>query len=226
MKGCVMSRQSYLKSTGVFLSVCVAVVAAACAPVRALDFNDMRNLIKNQVGESVIISVAQQDPNLAITPEQANELRGMGASESLINSIRRAPDGYSGTGTTTYSSVPYGTPIATGDYYTGTSVPQSPAPAQALPYQTTATYPTTTYVDPNAIYYDPSAPVVIQSAPTVIYETPAVIPAPTYVYPRSSSWGFSIGVGDGWGHRPRYYRDHRPYRRPPYYGGHRPRHRW
>lgn len=236
MKGRIMPITFISKPARVlFLSLCVAALGAPSAV--ALDFNDVRNLIKNQVAENTIISVAQQDPNLSITSAQADELRGMGASENLVRSLRQtasypadagASVGYPVNGSPAYVLQDGSVATDEYDYYDQASAPQSATlPQTTVPYSTTTTYPSTstTYVDPDVVYYDPSTPVVINSPPVVVYETPTVVAAPTYVYPRSSSWGFSVGFGSGWGHRPRYYRDHRPYRRPPPYYGHRPRSR-
>ncbi len=89
-------------------------MAAAClAP--ALDFSDVQNLLKNQVPEPVIINMTRSDANLAITQEQANQLRSLGASENLIRAIRPANPGAAGAagsasqaGTATYGQPAYG----------------------------------------------------------------------------------------------------------------------
>ncbi len=90
----------------------VAVAAAVfftVAGARALDYNDLRNLVTNNVSESVILNMVQQDSSLAITVEEANELRRLGASEGVVMSIPRLvggsviqPGGSTTTSTTTY----------------------------------------------------------------------------------------------------------------------------
>lgn len=85
------------------LALCL--MAAAClAP--ALDFSDVQNLIKNQVPEPVIINMTRNDANLAITQEQANQLRSLGASDNLIRSIRPANPGAAATASTAGSTNP------------------------------------------------------------------------------------------------------------------------
>ncbi|MCD7897853.1 MAG: hypothetical protein LUG50_14455 [Planctomycetaceae bacterium] len=79
------------------------------AGAQALDYNDLRNLVSNNVSDSVILNMVQQDSNLAITVEEANELRRLGASESVVMSIPRLvggsviqPGGSTSSSTTTY----------------------------------------------------------------------------------------------------------------------------
>lgn len=54
------------------------------ASVQALDLDDIRLLLDNQVPESVIIDMAAQQGNIGLTESEANELRLSGASENLI----------------------------------------------------------------------------------------------------------------------------------------------
>lgn len=183
-------------------------VLFAVSVVHALDYNDVKNLLRNQVAESVIINMAQQDATLAITNDQANELRAMGATEHLVSSIRRAvsapPPAVVSTpvpqGTVGYPTSE-GTYISANEVYGGYEYPQG----------------TTTYVDPN-VYYTPSYPVVVEQAPIIVEQAPTVIyETPTYVYPSSRpSWGFEINIGGGgrkhnrWGGR---HGGRRPHRR-------------
>lgn len=203
------------------LGLCCAVLGAA--PASALDFNDVQNLIRNQVPENVIINMTQQDSSLVITPEQANQLRGMGASESLIAAIRPA------------ASTQAAVPSSASDYmYPADGGYQASVPAQpSVSYgydssgnivyfdqntgqvQSTVPQPSVSYASPGVTYYDPSTPIIIDSSPTVIYETPTIVTSPSYVYSHEPSWGFSIGFGSGYnrwhGGPPRY----RPGNRPP-----------
>lgn len=150
--------------------VVAATVLVAVSTASALDFNDIKNLIANQVSESVIQNMVRQDTSLAITDGQANELRGLGASESLVASIRRAPT--SGT-------------FADGSsYVTEGSYAAPQVVADGKPQSFTATDGVTYQLNPSTgNYYRVSPQVVVQQAPTVVYEAPRVYTTPTYVYP-------------------------------------------
>lgn len=72
------------------------VLAALClglasAGARALDYNDVVELLQNQVSDSVIINMAKAQPSLYITEEEANYLRAMGASENVIAALNPRP---------------------------------------------------------------------------------------------------------------------------------------
>lgn len=199
-------------------ALCLAVLSAA--PAAALDFNDVQNLLRNQVPDNVIINMAQQDSSLAITPDQANQLRSLGASESVIAAIRPAASAV--------AAAPQSYPVTVDSGYATTTT----APSSGLSYgydssgnvvyydqatgrvHSTVPQTSTTYVSPDVTYYEPSAPVVVASSPTVIYETPTIVTSPSYYgYSRSPSWGFSVGFGSGWGDRR--WGGYRPYHRPP-----------
>lgn len=157
-----------------FALVLAATVVVAVSSVSALDFNDIRNLIANQVSETVIQNMVRQDASLAITDSQANELRGLGASESLVASIRRAPTAGTFTDGSSY--------VTEGSY-------AAPQVVDGRPQTFTATDGVTYQLNPvTGNYYRISPQVVVQPAPTVVYEAPTVYAAPTYVYPGYSSY--------------------------------------
>ncbi|MCD8350815.1 MAG: hypothetical protein LUC93_09420 [Planctomycetaceae bacterium] len=172
---------------------CLVAAVLIATTASALDFTDVKNLVKNGVAESVIINMTSQESSLAITPDQANELRLLGASESLIASIRQAATA---------------APATSGTFADGSSyvIDESVAPRTTVVQpQTVVTSPgTTTYYDPSTgTYYQSAAPVVV-SPPTVVYEAPRVVTAPTYVYPAyrypRSAWNFSFHFGGGGRH--------------------------
>lgn len=72
-----------------------ALVVGFSAAAAALDIEDVKSLIRNQVGEEVIINMANTDTRLFITYEEAEELRRMGASENLITALRPRPTSWS-----------------------------------------------------------------------------------------------------------------------------------
>lgn len=157
-----------------FALATAATMILAVSTASALDFNDVRNLIANQVSESVIQNMVRQDASLAITESQANELRGLGASESLVASIRRAP---------TVGSYSDGSSYVTDDSYS------APVVVDGKPQTFTATDGVTYQLNPaTGNYYRVSPQVVVQPAPTVVYEAPTVYTSPTYVYPGYSSY--------------------------------------
>lgn len=177
------------------LAACLFVFGAGFAS--ALDYNDVSNLLQNNVSQDVIANMVRQSGGIAITADQETQLRGQGATETLLATMR---------GTSASDSITYVN--SDGTTYT-------------VPSGSTTSSSTTTYVDPSSTtYYYPSSPVVT-SPPTVVYET-----SPTYVYPGYSypsypryydsrpGFSFSIGIGNGGRHRPNYW--NRPG------GGHRP----
>lgn len=168
---------SQRKILGMALAAVVFIVGSTAS---ALDFNDVRNLIANNVPENVIYNMVSQDPSLSITPAQAAELRSLGMSEAVISSIRHVQPA----------------PVVT-------SQPSS------LPESFVSTTGETYYLNPSTgTYYQASPSVVVTPAPTVIYESPVVYTTPTYVYPYSSyrprsTWNFSFDFG---GHGRRHHR--------------------
>ena len=203
-----------VRGRGLVLSLCL--LALGSVPAFALDFNDVKNLIKNQVAESVIVNMVRQDASLAITADEANELRAMGASETLVASIPQSAASSvatypadSGVVAQSYSA-PY---YSGGDEYVQAEPSVVYQDASSY-YGSTPVYPDGTIIlqDGTVIYPQNTVtyPSTVVTAPTVVYET-----APTYVYPRSSpGWSFSFGFGSS---RDRY--RPRPGHRPP---SHRP----
>ncbi len=122
------------------LSVCIAIAGTFSAA--ALDYNDVKNLMANQVSESVIINLVQQSPMMALTPGQVTELRGLGASETLISAIFTAP----AASTATY--------VDPNTVYYDSSAPVVVEPAPTVVYQT----PTYVYPPPPVYYYHPGRP--------------------------------------------------------------------
>lgn len=178
-----MIRQSKSRRTvraALLAGLCLA--ASVCAS--ALDISDVKNLVRSQVSEDVIINMVRQSTPVAMSDADANELRGMGASENLIGIVRN-----SYTGGPVYSQQP-------GEYVMsdGSTTPIYPS--------TAAPSGTVTYVDPGSgvTYVEPN--VYYTTPPTVVYEAPTVV-TPTYVYPyypgyrSGSSWNFSFGFGSG-----------------------------
>ena len=72
--------------------------------VRALDSNDVKNLIRNQVPEETIINIVKADGTIFVTLEEADEFRALGASESLVTTLRPTPT----------SAPPIETPVSAG----------------------------------------------------------------------------------------------------------------
>lgn len=157
----MIRKHSYL---GLALAAAFFMSASAAS---ALDFNDVKNLITNQVSESVIENMVRQDASLVITPAQADELRAIGASESLVAAIRRAPtvSGY-----------------ADGSSYVVDETPRTVVtPSASKPQSFVATTGETYYLNPETGNYYQVAPA---PAPTVVYEAPTVVyTTPRYVYP-------------------------------------------
>ncbi len=121
------------------LSLCLAVAGTFSAA--ALDYNDVKNLLAHQVSESVIISMVQENPAIPLSSGQLAELRGMGASETLISAIFTAPPA-----TTTY--------VDPNTVYYESSTPVVVEPAPTVVYQT----PTYVYPYPPVRYYYPRRP--------------------------------------------------------------------
>lgn len=85
------------------------VLAALCLGLAtggasALDYNDVVQLLQNRVAENVIINMANGEPSLYITLEEANNLRAMGASERVIAALNPRPTTI-GTGAAAASTV-------------------------------------------------------------------------------------------------------------------------
>lgn len=180
-----MTRMNFRRGTVGLVVAAVVVMAASAAS--ALDYNDIKNLIANNVSETVIANMVGQDASLAITPGQADELRSLGASETLVSSIRRV------------QAAPAATYAAPAPQVVYSDKPQTFTATDGVTYQLN---PAT------GNYYRISPQVVVQQAPTVVYETPRVYAAPTYVYPGyypsyrpRSSMNFSFHFGGGGGRR-------------------------
>ncbi len=115
------------------LALAIVFSLAVCAPrAFALDVQDVENLLRNHVSEDVIINMVEEEDTMYITMEEANVLRGLGASENLIEAMRPVA--------TTYSSetvVDSSTPIVTSTVAAQPSAPvvvQSPGmPAAGTP---------------------------------------------------------------------------------------------
>lgn len=189
----------------VVTTIAVFAFVLGAADAKALDYNDVRNLVSNKVSEQVILNMLQQSNPVAVTNDQANELRRMGASETLIAGLR------SMGGTTTAAATPAPQNWSYVESDGSGSVPSTVVVQPSTSPQVVQTYPsTTTYVDPNVTYYDTSGSVIVTSPPTVVYETPTYVEVPTYTtypyyyypsypygYRSGSSWSFSFGFGDG-----------------------------
>ena len=79
------------------LLLLAALTAALWSGANALDVDDVKALVGNQVAEEVIINMVRSDGGIYITTEEANEFRRLGASENLIAALRP-------TATTTYQT--------------------------------------------------------------------------------------------------------------------------
>lgn len=220
-------RQVYLKSGAFFAALLSATLCLSVGTkAMALDYSDVKNLMQNQVSESVVINMVQQSGPIAVTSEQLDELRLMGASETLIAALQS-------TGAAAASTPP-------GVTITYVEPPEDPSPTSYVEpstvVQPSTTAGTATYYDPGVsftesgvtYYYDPSTGTYIAGSPspTVIYESPTYVEVPTYAYPSypyynyGPSWGFSINLG---GRDRPHYRPGRPpgggHRPPPHVGG-------
>lgn len=70
------------------LWIAVVLVCLTASGARALDYEDVKGLLRNQVAQEVIVNMVNSEGTIYITTEQANELRSMGASENLIAAMR------------------------------------------------------------------------------------------------------------------------------------------
>lgn len=219
-------RQTSMKGGVLFAALMtVALCLSAGTKAMALDFSDVKNLMQNHVSESVVINMVQQSGPIAVTPEQLDDLRLIGASETLIAALQTAA---------ATTAAPSGT-------ITYVEPPEDPSPTTYVEPPTVYAQPSTTaestitYLDPGVsftesgttYYYDPSTGTYIAASPspTVIYESPTYVEVPTYAYPSypyynyGPSWGFSINLGGR--DRPHYRPGGRPGGGRPG-GGHRP----
>lgn len=62
------------------------------ARVRALDYGEVVSLLSNNVPETVIINMASNQGGIGLSERQADDLRGLGASESLIAALKTRPN--------------------------------------------------------------------------------------------------------------------------------------
>ncbi len=72
----------------------------------ALDLTDVKTLVRNNVDEAVIIGMVQQGGNFPVTTDEVSELRGMGASETLIAELLTAPRAAASVPPTVYYEAP------------------------------------------------------------------------------------------------------------------------
>lgn len=91
-------------------AVCLTIGMGARA--YALNFDDVVALYKSGVDENVIIKMAEADKTLYITYEQANQLIAMGASKTLVDSLRPRPTGGGNPGVVVEKAPPPPTPGA------------------------------------------------------------------------------------------------------------------
>lgn len=122
-----------MKRHGLFAALFAAAVLLAGAAF-GLDVTDVKNLVRNNVDEATIINLAQQGGNFSVTSNDLAELRGLGASETLISSLFTAPP-MAAVPPTVYYEAPDGTLTTT-------------APAPTVVYQTVPQVVTPTYVYP------------------------------------------------------------------------------
>lgn len=129
------------------------VMVGGIGAAMALDVEDVRNLLRNQVSEDVIINMVKTDGTIYITPEEANEFRSMGASEKLVTALRPRPNSYSAPvpAQATGPGPVQGGPAA--GYRPPTVLPPTTAPMPQTPA-------------PAPVQTQP-APVAVQPAPTV-----------------------------------------------------------
>ncbi len=120
------------------LALLVAGMAACWSAASALDVADVQNLIRNNVSEEVIINMVKSDGTIYITPEQADVLRSMGASENLVQVMRPTPTTvpsgaayYSPSGSDLEDDEESGTPVVTGS--PSASIPVASAPSASAP---------------------------------------------------------------------------------------------
>jgi hypothetical protein len=70
-----------------FALLCAALFAGAAS---ALDVTDVKNLVANNVDEAVIISMVQSSGSFSATAGDIEDLRNLGASESVLAAIGSA----------------------------------------------------------------------------------------------------------------------------------------
>lgn len=200
----MVASRHFLRLRGglVAATIAVFVFVLGAADAKALDYNDVRNLVSNKVSEQVILNMLQQSNPVAVTTDQANELRRMGASETLIAGLRNMG------GTTGVATTPAPQSWSYVESDGSDTIPSTVVVQPSTSPQVVQTYPsTTTYVDPNVTYYDTSGNVIVTAPPTVVYETPTYVEVPSYPYyyypsypyryRSGSSWSFSFGFGGG-----------------------------
>lgn len=184
----------------------------------AMDYEDIKELIRHKVPEQSIINVVRQGVDFVLTGEQADELRYVGASEELIAALTLAgaelnnADAYAiGDGTGDFmtlgdldpNSTVLSVPPASGDQDV---IYDENGKAYYLDPATGVYYENPPYASPS---YEPQPGIVIDSSPTIIYDSSYY----DYSYPTydSYNWGGFYWSNDR--HRPR------PPSRPP---AHRP----
>lgn len=160
----------------VFFAALFAACALCSGAATALDLNDVKNLVRNNVDEAVVIGMVQQGGSFSVSTDDLAELRGMGASETLISSLLTAPS-------------------TTGEYIlqdgTTVAVPQTTPP------------PTVYYEAPPGVVTQP--PTIVYQTPTYVYPY-APYPRPHYFRSRPGiSFSFGFG-GGGYRHRRPYRR--------------------
>lgn len=69
----------------------VSLLLYSASYVFALDYNDIRELVRNQVPDEAIINVVLQSDSLEISDQEADELRSLGASQRLIDILVITP---------------------------------------------------------------------------------------------------------------------------------------
>lgn len=115
-------------------------LVAACAFIfsigaaRALDSDEVRTLVQNQVPEEVILNMIRTDGTIYITLEEAEEFRALGASENLVAALRP-------TATTTTATAPTASAAALSSSGAPTIIMDEPtvvAPAPTVAYGTSA----------------------------------------------------------------------------------------
>lgn len=86
------NRQYRIHSFRHRLAIAVAsLLLLSAGHLLGLDYNDIRELVRNQVPDDAIINVALQSDSLEISDEEADELRSLGASQRLIDVLVITP---------------------------------------------------------------------------------------------------------------------------------------
>lgn len=83
-----MVREKRVRLWAFAVGIGVAAFVGLGGFVQALDFNDIVALKENQVSDTVIINMIRDSGGVAFSTQQEAELRGMGASESLLAAAR------------------------------------------------------------------------------------------------------------------------------------------